>query len=395
MKILILSFYYYPDLCAGSFRCTSLVEQLKLLVGPDDDIDVISTVPNRYSSFSVDSPEWEQNSNITIRRIDLPQHNSGMVDQAKAFIHFAREVRKIVKSEHYDLVFATSSRLMTAVLGAWIARNTQAKLYLDIRDIFVDTLNDVLSKKISFWSTPVFSLLEKWSFNRADHINLVSKGFESYFVARYPKRQFSWFTNGIDSEFICSETNKTLPVSSSHPLTVLYAGNIGVGQGLHKIIPPLAKKMQGLIQFKIIGDGGRRELLEIELNNWGCDNVQILTPVNRAQLIAEYKNADVLFLHLNDYDAFKKVLPSKLFEYAAVGKPIWAGISGYSAEFVKSEISNAVVFPPCDIAEAETVFKKLTFEHHNRSDFIDKYSRKIIMRNMAEDILSVIHMSTI
>jgi len=32
-------------------------------------------------------------------------------------------------------------------------------------------------------------------------------------------------------------------------------------------------------------------------------------------------DADVLFLHLNAYKAFEKVLPSKIFEYAATGRP--------------------------------------------------------------------------
>ena len=64
----------------------------------------------------------------------------------------------------------------------------------------------------------------------------------------------------------------------------------------------------------------------------------------KQKLIKEYLNADILFLHLNDYEAFQKVLPSKLFEYGAMNKPILAGISGYSKEFVKSEISNCAVF---------------------------------------------------
>ena len=29
MRILVLSFYYAPDLCAGSFRTTAFVEELK------------------------------------------------------------------------------------------------------------------------------------------------------------------------------------------------------------------------------------------------------------------------------------------------------------------------------------------------------------------------------
>lgn len=389
MKILILSFYYYPDLCPGSFRCAALVEQLKKIVGADIEIEIITTIPNRYSSFTVEAPELEQNEGITIRRILLPKHKSGMMDQALAFIHYAKQVRKLVKSECYSLVFATSSRLMTAVLGSWIARSKKASLYLDIRDIFVDTIADVLPKKLTLCCKPIFSFLEKWSFKKADRINLVSKGFKPYFDHRYPKGTFSFFTNGIDDEFInVIEDNSHAQLTK--PITVLYAGNIGEGQGLHTIIPVLATRMQETVQFKILGDGGRRTQLETELQAQGCTNVELMPPVNRKQLIDEYQKADVLFLHLNDYDAFKKVLPSKLFEYAAMGKPVWAGLSGYSAEFVSSEISNAVIFSPCNYLEAEKVFKDLIFAYNSRDYFINKYSRKEIMCSMASDVISLV-----
>jgi glycosyltransferase involved in cell wall biosynthesis len=140
---------------------------------------------------------------------------------------------------------------------------------------------------------------------------------------------------------------------------VLYAGNLGEGQGLHAIIPDLAKRMRGRVRFKIIGDGGRKEALRAALASAGIDNVDMLPPVKRAQLIEAYQAADVLFLHLNDYDAFRKVLPSKLFEYGAMGKPIWAGVSGYAAEFVRTELDNSVVFHPCNTVEAERVFSQL------------------------------------
>ena len=51
MKILVLTFYYKPDLSAGSFRTTAFVDELKKLVDKDTQIEVITTLPNRYHSF--------------------------------------------------------------------------------------------------------------------------------------------------------------------------------------------------------------------------------------------------------------------------------------------------------------------------------------------------------
>jgi glycosyltransferase involved in cell wall biosynthesis len=172
-------------------------------------------------------------------------------------------------------------------------------------------------------------------------------------------------------------------------VSVLYAGNLGEGQGLHAILPTLAKKLQGRAVFRVIGDGGRKEALRRALAAAGVENVILLPPIQRDALIQEYLKADVLFLHLNDYDAFKKVLPSKIFEYAAMGKPVWAGVSGYPAEFIGAEVANAAVFKPCDVDGAAAAFQRLELKDTVRLDFIRKFSRANIMQAMAIDIRTV------
>ena len=387
LKILVLSFYYKPDLSAGSFRTTALVDALKQKMPADGQLDVLTTLPNRYSSFSIEAPTEEKTPGLSIVRIALPPHQSGMFDQAKAFISFAREVSRQTRGKEYDLVFATSGRLMTAVLGAWVARKKRIPLYLDIRDIFVDTIKDVLPMHFAILAKPVFTVLERWAINSASKVNLVSQGFSEYFSARYPRQRFSYFTNGIDNEFL----SVPIPESGSRTsdvVEVLYAGNLGEGQGLHAIFPDLAKRMRGRVRFKIIGDGGRKEALRAALASAGVDNVELLPPVKRAQLIEAYQAADVLFLHLNDYDAFRKVLPSKLFEYGAMGKPIWAGVSGYAADFVRTELDNSAVFNPCDAAEAERVFSQLRLQNEPRDRFAAKFARINIANEMANDVLN-------
>lgn len=387
LKMLVLSFYFRPDLSAGSFRTTAFVDALKQKMPVDGQIDVLTTLPNRYSSFSVEAPAEERMPGLSIVRIALPRHQSGMFDQARAFVSFAREVSRQTRGQEYDLVFATSSRLMTAVLGAWVARKSRIPLYLDIRDIFVDTIKDVLPKHLAILTKPLFILLERWAINSASKVNLVSQGFTEYFSARYPGQRFSYFTNGIDDEFLSLPMPESTP-RASDVVEVLYAGNLGEGQGLHAIVPDLAKRMQERIRFKIIGDGGRREVLRAALISAGVDNVELLPPMKRAQLIEAYQAADVLFLHLNDYDAFRKVLPSKLFEYGAMGKPIWAGVSGYAAEFVRAELDNSAVFHPCDAAEAERVFSQLRLQNEPRNRFTAKFARITIANEMANDVVN-------
>ena len=262
------------------------------------------------------------------------------------------------------------------------------QLYLNIRDIFIDTIKDVLPRHLSRLARPIFDAVECLTIRRASRVNLVSGGFREYFEGRYPQQRFSYFTNGIDDEFLAAAPTQTSEAKHGRPLVALYAGNLGDGQGLHLILPELARRTADIVRFRIFGDGGRKDRLLQALETAEVSNVEVLGPVSRERLIDEYGKADILFLHLNNLDAFKKVLPSKVFEYGALGKPVWAGVPGFSAEFIRQEIDNAAVFPPCDAEAAVAALSRLTFETRSRQGFIDKYSRTAICTRMAADILN-------
>lgn len=384
MRILVLSFYFTPDLCAGSFRATAFIEELRKQIKPDDKVEILTAMPNRYGTFSEDTKKFESlTTNIEINRIDLGTHKSGFIDQSKLFFKFACQVIKLVrKRERYDIVYATSSRLMTAFLGSLIANKQKSKLYLDMRDIFTDTLESIFGKSKLKYIIPVFRMVEKYTINSANHINLVSKGFEEYFKNINKNISYSFYTNGIDDVFLEYDFKK---IVESNKKIITYAGNIGEGQGLEKIIPSMAKKLGNDYEIHIIGDGGRKKVL-IE-NLIGIENVKLFDPVNRVKLLEIYKNSDILFLHLNDYEAFKKVLPSKIFEYATTNKFIIAGVGGYANNFINENISDVIVFEPCNVDDFYKKFKNIdTFENINRISFIDSFKRENIMKLMSEEV---------
>lgn len=383
MRILVLTFYYEPDLCAGSFRATAFIKELQKRLSSEDEVDVITTMPNRYNSFSDDALEFEERNAVKINRIDLGTHKSGFADQSILFFKFVINVVKLIrKREKYDIVYATSSRLMTAFLAALIANKQKSKLFLDLRDIFTDTLESIFEKSKIRHIIPLFKKIEKHTVNSATSINLVSKGFEQYFKIINDKVNYSFYSNGIDDEFLKFDFKKK---ENSSKKIITYAGNIGEGQGLEKIIPKIAQKLSSEYEIHIIGDGGTKNKLIKELN--GIENVKLFDPVNRSALLEMYKNSDFLFLHLNNYEAFKKVLPSKIFEYAATNKFIIAGVGGYAKKFIENNISNAIVFEPCNeddfFKQFKNIEKKLNVD---RKDFIKKFSRENIMKELSQRV---------
>lgn len=388
MNILVLSFYYPPDLCAGSFRTHALVTALANQLPADSVINVITTMPNRYESFKAQCLGYEEQGNIRVHRVTVPEHKSGFADQARTFVAFYRQALSIAKKlTDVDLVFATSSRLMTAYLGRKIAKKLDKPLYLDIRDIFVDTMDDVLAQSSLKLLLPMFHQLEKMTMQHAITINLVSPGFNRYFKVRYPSIRYQNFTNGIDDEFINYFDQNQLEHEKSAKIKVVYAGNIGAGQGLETILPGMAKQLAESHEFYVVGDGGKKTALITELNKECVTSVTLTKPVQRNALKKIYAEADILFLHLNDFPAFEKVLPSKLFEYGASGKPIVAGVGGYAAQFITTTLSGAKVFAPCNVAAGVEALRGIDLTMQGREQFVQQYNRQNIMADFAQDII--------
>jgi glycosyltransferase involved in cell wall biosynthesis len=238
---------------------------------------------------------------------------------------------------------------------------------------------------VKFFLLPVLRKIEAKVFNYAIHINLISAGFKGYF-SKYTKPQYSFYTNGVDQEFIHSSTSEELLVPK--PETITYAGNIGEGQGLHKIIPKAAKLLGNGYHFKVIGDGGARKLLEEALEQEKVTNVSIEKPVKRAELLEIYKRSHYLFMHLNDYTAFEKVLPSKVFELGAFPRPLIAGVNGYARSFIEQYVSNSLLIEPANPNELVDKVRNYVYRIEKREAFINLFSRKKINEAMAKSIIS-------
>ena len=386
MKILFLSFYYTPDLCAGSFRAQSMVDALNEITNNEIEIDVLTTTPNRYSEFKIEAKRFEQIEKTQIHRIKISSHQSGMLDQAYAFVRYYKNVLRFVKNNEYDLVFATSSRLFTAFLGAMVSKRKRIPLFLDLRDILVDNMKCIMPWHKKVFLIPFLSLVERFTVKRAKSINLVSEGFKQYYLKLAPDKKYSFISNGIDTTFLTTNFEKT---TLNNPQIITYAGNIGEGQGLDKIVPKLCKFLGDKYVLRIIGSGGKQKNLKDIIQSENITNIELLAPVDRAKLVEYYTDTDYLFLHLNNHKAFEKVLPSKLFEYGGIGKPIIAGVNGYAADFIKQNLKGALVFNACDIDDFKTKWNDfINIEIAEDREFKKEFARPRLMKKLAKLVLS-------
>ena len=130
MKIVFFTFYFPPDLSAGSFRSIAFSQSLKERIEPGDKIDIITSHPNRYKAHLIEAQDVEFDEMITIHRINVPSHNGSMFSQGYAFLIFAISAFNLCRKIKPDFLIGTSSRLMTAAL-TWISASYLKKRYLN------------------------------------------------------------------------------------------------------------------------------------------------------------------------------------------------------------------------------------------------------------------------
>jgi hypothetical protein len=393
LRIVFFTFYYPPDLCAGSFRAISLAESLSSKISKDGELHIITTHPNRYKEHKKTAKDYECIKNIHIHRINVPAHQNKIISQIKSYMVYVFFAYKLCKKIHPNFFIGTSSRLMTALLAGGLAKRFNCNYFIDLRDIFSETISELLSSKSKLaghFSGLIFHFLEKRLLQGAVGVNVVSEGFYDYFISKEINvSDWTCFPNGIDKEF--TNVNFKRNINIKPKKTILYAGNIGSGQGLDIILPNVAKKIEHKYRFLIIGAGGSNKKLNQIIKKKGISNVDIISPVSRDKLIEHYLEADLLFLHLNSVKAFKRVLPSKIFEYAVIGRPILAGLSGYSKSFLNDNVPHAAVFNPGDsdgFFSALEYAENLKISQKSIIGFTKKYSRQKIMDEMSHSILS-------
>lgn len=391
-NILFLTFYYQPDLSAGSFRNTLLANVLSDKLKNLDErakIIIITTLPNRYNSYNTIAPVFEENGNLVVHRINIGKHKGGFLTQAFIFYRYWKGVFEIQRQYNYCIIYASSSRLMTAFLGACIKvirRKKVDKLFLDIRDIFRESISEVLGNRIiKYTLNGLLKVIERFTFRQSSIINVVTPEMTDYF--RKFGKEVTCFSNGVDDIFFDFDFSKTEAPDSGR-LKITFAGNIGKAQALHKVLPDFAKRFSNIIDVYVVGDGSSREDLITATRNAHLDNFYILPPVSRDEILIYYKESDYLFLHLDDKKAFYKAIPSKLFEYAATRKPIIAGLKGKAKAFAEENIENILVFDSNDTACLIKRFEQFEPQFSNREEFLRKYRRTDIMRAMSIKILN-------
>ncbi len=135
---------------------------------------------------------------------------------------------------------------------------------------------------------------------------------------------------------------------------VAYFGTHGMAHKLDFILKCAKVINDPDIHFLFIGDGAERENLLRLKKELSLDNVTMLYSVPKDEIQNYISIIDVALVNLKKSDTFKSVIPSKIFENAAMQKPILLGVEGESKDLVESYRAG------------------VCFEPENETDFINR-----------------------
>ena len=111
------------------------------------------------------------------------------------------------------------------------------------------------------------------------------------------------------------------------------------------------------VRLLLVGDGAIRERLEHEAREAGLGNVVFTGRLDKARMPEVLAASDACLVHLAKRELFTTVLPSKIFEAAAMSRPIVIGVEGFAAELVAGAGAGLCIEPENETELVDAVLR--------------------------------------
>lgn len=411
-SILFFSFNFLPDQSAGTIRTKLLVEKIHELRN-DIKIIILCSTPRRYGNqFNknklLNKNHNNGNKNLKIVRFWIPFLGQGPLASLVSYSFYFVQAAIYSFFVKPDITIVTTAKLLTSLLASLSATFNKSKLFLDIRDTFVDNFFYFYRWKKRIILISLLSCIENFVIRSAYSINIISEGFKEGFwgwdqILKNRSIEITYFSNGIENNlFKQIKLNKVKSKKICHFYNVVYAGHIGEGQDLLSLIKAIKedkKTLMNIIEKKIrlyfYGSGSQIHLIKqfIERKeNFALKKIIILPgliPKNEVPKI--YLNADCLLINLASFKSLSMVIPSKVFEYSSTNLPIIYGASGFTSDFI-SKIDGTIKFEQTNsrsFLNAIIKSMKAKVDLSKRKSFLNQYNSEYIYRKYAKHILGI------
>ena len=355
MKILVVTQYFWPE----SFRINDVVSTL---FEKGLHVDVLTGKPNYpegeiYINYKMWGCQTENKYGANIYRVPLfPRGSNNKIQiilNYLSFILFGVIMGAwMVRRNKYDLVFVYGlSPILLSLPGIFISKIKRIKIILWVQDLWPESLTATKSIDNKMIIAMVGKIVT-WIYNSTDLILVQSKAFIPEIKNMGIMRELKYYPNSVDPSFynyaFIQKREIELEPKKNRDFNIIFAGNVGIGQGV-EVIVEVAKNLSNYkdIKFIIIGRGSRYDWLSEQKDKYSLDGLVLKGRLPVESMPEILSQASALLVTLTDEPIFTKTIPNKIQAYLAVGQPIIACLNGEGARVV-NEANAGITVPAGD-----------------------------------------------
>jgi len=329
MRIIVWGINYAPEFTGIAPHSVALCEFLQ---ARGDDVAMVTG----FSYY----PVWQKRpeDHATLYRTDLIngvavhrcwQFVPARVSALKRIFHEASFIftstLRALSLPRPDVYVLVSPPLLLGVAGWLVGKIKGAPFVFHVQDMQPDAAVGLGMLKAS-WFTKALYALEAFAYQHAARVSGITQGMLKAFRAKgVSESKLLYFPNAISLE----ETEPS-PARGEfrerhgfapEEFLAIYAGNIGVKQGLDVLLETAPLLRDPRIRIVICGDGAQREFLEQRVRELKLPNVSMLPLQKDRDYRALLVDADICFI-TQQAGSGNSFFPSKLLGLLAESKPV-------------------------------------------------------------------------
>ncbi|MBL7086266.1 MAG: glycosyltransferase family 4 protein [Candidatus Cloacimonetes bacterium] len=407
MKILYITQYFLPEICAPSNRAYANV---KYFSEKGHKVVVLTEMPNhpkgvifkgykrkiflkeKMENFSVDRV-WVFTS---VKKNFFTRILFYLSFMFMGFLHTLFNWRK------YDIIYVSSPPLFVGVIGIFLKKLfPKTKFVFEVRDLWPKSAVDLVELR----NPKMIRLAEKLErkiYNICEKIIVISKYQKNDIIKKgFQPSKIKIIYNGTDIKLLENKIEEPkdlkLKYAKKGTFVALYAGNFGLAQNLETLLTAVQKLEFENVKLLLIGSGPKEKELKQRANSMNLKSIEFVHEIPREKIDEYLFIADCGVIPLRKLSLFWGALPSKLFDYMACGLPILLGIEGEAKDVIEKSKAG-ICFEPEDSADlAEKIIwmknhPKERIEMGKRGrKFVEKYyNREKQAKELEKELLKLV-----
>lgn len=366
MRILFLTDNFPPEVNAPATRT---LEHCREWVKQGVQVTVITGQPNFpqgviYPGYRNRFFQKEVIEGIIVWRVwTYMSANKGFAKRIFDYLSYAIMAFVVGLFARTDLIVATSPQFFTALAGRCLAWVRRKPWVMEVRDMWPESIKTVGAMKGTEVSYRMLERLEMSLYRSATQIVPVTDAFKRQMVERgIASEKIKVVKNGvIGDNFRPVPKDQTLmrELGIEGKRVIGYIGTFGLAHALTFILQAANLLKDTDYHFLLIGGGAMKQKLQELAIDLELTNVTILPFQPKAEIGRYISLLDIALVNLKKSRTFESVIPSKIFENAAMNKPILLGVLGESKEMVEA-YNAGVCFEPEDMEDFLAKLHELT-----------------------------------